>query len=364
MVKKKNTTGKPENGRHVSRFTFHILLSLFLAAGLISAISSSFADLTSAQSENAIDSVVAVVNNQAITMSALENELIIREIKNPSVKVKQGVLRDLIEQKLLLQEAERVGILLVIWQEKVDAEIEAIKSKYPSEELFFKELKVSGLAYKDLEEWIKSHLILDELIVRRFRSQIDEETIEQQAVQYFQQNRFVQFQFIKVLLKPADSLHQKVEAQQLSEEIYSRLQAGAKFGDIQQSYKDAPNLQVEYHPQIIAVDTKLGQTIAELENGKLSKPLLTPEGYLIARLLDDKSPYRRADTEVMKEIKSTLIQREEGERIEAWLKEQWEMGDIRIMDAKLAQIQIADSILISRIEPTIFSFHRREFTQQ
>lgn len=339
----------PPRGAHVtrhacyaSRFMFYALASLFLAVSLDSVARSS-ADIRSPQSQKPIDYVVAVVNDRAITLSALENELIIGQIRESSDKVNRArLLKNLIEQNLLLQEAERWGIPLARWKDKVNAEVEDIKSKYDSESLFFHELDESGLEYKDLEEWIKSRLILNELIVRRFHSKIDKEAIEQGAIQNFKQNQFFQFQYIIVFSSPEDSLDRQAQTKQIAEKIYARLQAGAAFDDIQQSYESAPNVKVEYEPQIIAADTKLGRTIAKLGNNELSHPILTPEGYLICKLMDETSPYWKTDEAAIEDIKITMIQKEERTLVDAWLKPQWETGDIRILDPELAHIHTTE----------------------
>ena len=315
-------------------FKFHALAILFLAVSLVTASSSS-ADVGSPQNQKPVDYIVAVVNDSAITLSALENELFIRSIRDPSDRINRArLLKNLIEQKLLLQEAERWGIPLARWQEKVNAEIDDIKSNYQSESLFFEDLKESGLEYKDLEEWIKSRLILNELIVRRFHSNIDVQVVEQEAIQYFEQNQFLQFQFIMARSRPEDPLDQQTQTKQIAEKIYQRLQAGEKFDDIQQTYKASVNLKVEYEPQIIADDTKLGRTLAKLGNNEISHPILTPEGYLICRLINRESPHWKTDAAAIEEIKTTMIQSEERVQIDAWLKEQREMGDIRILDAE------------------------------
>ena len=338
----RNTDVK-QDAYYQSRFKFHALSSFFLTISLVSATSSA-ADITSPQNQAPIDYVVAVVNDWAITLSALENDLIIREMRDSSDNINRArLLKNLIEQKLLLQEAERWGIPLARWKEKVNAEIEEIKSKYLSESLFIEELKESGLEYKDLEQWIKSRLILNELIVRRFHSTLEKEVIEQATIQYFNQNQFLQFQYIMVLSRPEDTLDRQTQTKQIAEKIYLRLQADEKFDDIQRAFKATPNLKVEYDPQIIAVDTQLGRTIAKLRNNELSHPVLTPEGYLICRLIDRESPHWKTDAAAIEEIKNTMIQREETTQVDAWLKEQWELGDIRILDAELAQLQTTDS---------------------
>ena len=351
------------NRFYASRFPSHVLPFLFIAAYLIFATSST-ADVTSPQSQNSIDYMIAVVNDQAITLSALENELIIRvfilarissgvigtlenesivrEIKNPSNQMKAAFLKGLIERKLLLQEAERLEFPPS--QEKVDAEIQQrIKSKYDPEVLFFEDLKKSGLAYKDLEEWIMTSLIIREWIARKFRSNISEEMIEQKAALYYEQNRSefleLQCQYIKVLSKPEHPPNQQAQAKQLAGEIYARLKAGMEVGEVQKMYNDPPNLYVTQEPQIVPANTKTGATLAKLRKDELSEPLLTPDGYLIARLLDKR---QRTYSEVSGGIKDILIQREVENQVDVWLKEQWAAGDIRILDAGL-EIQITDS---------------------
>ena len=322
-----------------SQFKFFALACLTAAVSLVTANSIS-ADAALPRNQSPIDYVVAVVNDSAITLSALENEINIRQIRDPSDKVNRArLLKNLIEQKLLLQEAERWGIPLARWREKVNAEIDDIKSVYQSESLFFEELQESGLEYKDLEEWIKSRLILNELIVRRFRSNIDVEVIEQEAIQYFNQNQVLQFQFIMALSRPEDSLDQQTQSKQLAEKIYLRLQAGEKFEAIQHAFRTSVNLKVEYEPQIITADTQLGSTLAKLANNETSHPILTPEGYLICKLIDQESPHWKSDAAAIEDIKNTMVQSAERVQIDAWLKEQREMGDIRILDAELAQLQ-------------------------
>ena len=362
-----------ETGFHVSRntqyashFTFHVsrftLLLLVLSVGVTV---SSFADVVPPTREGTIDYVVAVVNNQPITLSALENALIIdqattlsalrnqsisKDMKEKSNQVRRKVLEKLIERQLLLQEAERSGILLMRWQEKVDVKIKEFRrAQYPSDEEFNNQLKKSGLEYKDLEELFRSSLIVGELIARRFRSKSDE-AIEQEAAQYFEQHKSdyiepmqIQFQSIKVNSKRDNPPEQQAQAKQLAEEIYSRLQVGTELSDIQRLYQDNPNFFIVLNPEIQTVDeTEVKQKVAQLEMNQFSEPFLTPDGYLIAKLLYKKPQRQKSYEEVSQEIKEKLIQQQVEEQLEAWLKEQKEAADIRILDTGLEQIQVGN----------------------
>jgi parvulin-like peptidyl-prolyl isomerase len=316
-----------------------LCLLLFLAVG------QSFAQ------EQVIDRIIAVVNDRPITLSALENQLIIENVENPSLEKKWEILEKLVERKLLYQEAERWGIPLARWEDKVQAEIEAIKSKYSSEAAFLQDLKESGLTYEDVSESIKEGLIVQDLIARQFRSKIDPAQIEQEAAQYFEQNRSefvepmqIKFQYIMTLTKPGDSTTQEASAKQLAEEISARLQAGAELADVEKMYKSNPLVWVETAPEIRSVTTEIDAAIAELDVNAVSKPLSTPNGYLIAKLLEKKLPLQKTYPQVSQQIKDRLIQEDLNAQIKAWLKEQKAMGDIRILDAALAQLKIAEPV--------------------
>ena len=340
---------------------FYALYITFYVSLYLSFIATPSSGLTE---ERIIDYVIAVVNDQPITLRELENELIliaivndplitlrereneltIREIKNLPNTVKRAVLEMLIEQKLMLQKADDIGILLWSWGKKVNAEIQAIKSGYPDEALFFEDLKRIGLEYQEVEERLRNDLIVKELTVRQFRSSIDEEQINQEAPQYFEQHRSefiepvqIQFQYILVRSKPDDAADLQTQAKALAETIASQLKADTTFQEIQGAYRDNPLLRVEAEPQTLPTDTEIRQTIADLEINEVSQPIPITEGYLIAKLLKKEPPRQKAYPEVSQEIQDKLIGEALQKQRKAWLVEQKAAADIRILDAELAK---------------------------
>jgi parvulin-like peptidyl-prolyl isomerase len=315
---------------HISRILFYLYL-LLVAISLPT------------HGEKIIDSVVAVVNQQAITLSELRNELVIREIKNPSDKVKAGVLLSLIEQRLMLQEAEKVEFPPT--PEKVDAEMQKIVSGYDSEALFRRELQVRGLEYEALVEWIRARMILEKWIERQFGHKILDEDIEQESIQYYEQHKSefmepvkVRYQAVKVLSKPKYTSQQQVRAKQLAEDIYLRLREGVAFRDIQPT----DSIRINNNAEISGAQG-VGLTLSKLKVGELSKPILTPEGYLIAKLLSKVPPRQKKYEQVSQEISELLIQSKINALLEAWLKEQRKVGDIRILHPKLARVLTENS---------------------
>ena len=338
------------------RIAFHVSLYFSFVASLIG-ISSGFTK------ERIIDYVVAVVNDQPITLHELETELIlavisnpliilgeqgnalnIQEIKNPPNTVKRTVLETIIEQKLMLQKADDIGILLWSWGKKVNTEIQGLKSLYSDDTLFFEDLKRLGLEYQEVEERVRTTLIVNELTVRQFRSSIDDEQISQKAPQYFEQHQSefieptqIQFQSILVKSKPDDAASLQTHAKTLAETIAFQLQTGVTFQEIQQAYPDNPLLQVVAETQVLPVNTEIRLAIADLEVNEVSQPIPTPEGYLIAKLLKKEPARQKTYPEVSQEIQNKLIGEELQKRREAWLTEQKATADIRILDPELAK---------------------------
>ena len=357
-----------EDGKHTNIlcflfYTLRITCYILLCLPFIASPSNGFGK------EKILDYVIAVVNDRPITLRELETELIIiavinnplilreqdnqptfQEIKNPPNTVKRAALETLIERKLMLQQADDIGMLLWSWGKKVDAEIQALKSAYNTETSFLVDLKQMGLEYQAVEERVRNALIVNTLTVRQFRNSIDEEQINQEAPQYFEQHRSdfiepaqIQFQYILVLSKSDDLANLQVEAKTLAETIASQLKRGATFQEIQEAYPDNPFLRVVPEPQTLPTDTEAQLAIASLEINEISQPIRTPEGYLIAKLLKKEPSRQKTYPEVSQEIRDKLIGEELQEHRKAWLAEQKVTADIRILDTELAKTPLAVS---------------------
>ena len=343
------------------RITCYILLCLAFIASPSNGLSQ----------ERTLDYVIAVVNDQPITLRELETELIIiavirnplilreqdnqptfQEIKNPPNTVKRAALETLIEQKLMLQQADDIGMMLWSWRKKVDAEIQALKSVYKSvygsEALFLVDLKRMGLEYQEVEERVRDTLIVNALTVRQFRNSIDEERINQEAPQYFERHRskFVepaqtQFQYILVLSKSDDPADLQAKAKTLAGTITSQLKGGATFQEIQEAYPDNPLLRIIPEPQTLPANTQAQLATTDLEINEVSQPIPTPEGYLIAKLLKKEASRQKTYPEVSQEIQDELIGEALQKQRKAWLAEQKVTADIRILDTELAKTPLA-----------------------
>ena len=335
--------------RYAFGLTVFSIIGVFSITGTRSAVAN----------EERIDYVVAVVNGQAITWTELRSSLVVRafvdplvsllpplldELKNPSTEAQRTILDILIDRTLMLQEAERWGILLVSWEGEVAADMKRLKDSYPSELVFSDTLKLSGLEYAELEDWMRAGLIIDDLIFRKFINRIDAEKIDQESLQYFElhESEFseaakVRFEFVLVPLRLDASPQEETQALRSAEAIYSHLRNGTPIEEIQEFEQAAAHIEPDTGVDTLYITTKLGKEIAALKTNRWSFPIHTPSGFLIVNSRGVEKRRRQAYTEVKDEIKRMLIDKQVGEQMEKWLAEQKRIANWRILDSSLAQ---------------------------
>ncbi len=137
--------------------------------------------------------VVAVVNGEMISSYDLEQEIIPvlfsmginpKSEKNKAEiqRIEAEVLRKMVEEQVLLQEAAKQGI--VVNDEFVEQELVArISSTKLSKEAFFKEAAKHGMTEKLMKEDIKTGMILQQLVSRNVMQKIL--VTEDEVVEYF-----------------------------------------------------------------------------------------------------------------------------------------------------------------------------------
>ena len=104
-----------------------------------------------------IDSIVAVVNTEAITRSELENEFRIAAIVGkPAVEPltfteKRAVLETVINRKFVLQEAERIGVVIAERDDRITEKITEISQTIRFQHGFPKRFTTASVRKRNLE---------------------------------------------------------------------------------------------------------------------------------------------------------------------------------------------------------------------
>lgn len=120
-----------------------------------------------------IDRILVVVNGDIITKGDLDDAIEVALMRNPGERhnraaVEKDVLEELINRRLLLQEARRLMISDVS-DEEMDAAVRQVRSGYTSEQEFMNALADADMTEADLREQLKDQLLIQRFIERRVR---------------------------------------------------------------------------------------------------------------------------------------------------------------------------------------------------
>ncbi len=142
-----------------------------------------------------IDSIVAVVNTEAITRSELENEFRISAIVGKpaaeplTLTQKRAVLETIINRKFVLQESKRIGIVIAKRDDRITEKITEIRTRFASNTDFQNALQQYQLEIDTLRVWGYEQLIYDEYFRRNFFNAVSSAEVERLAKLYYEKNK-------------------------------------------------------------------------------------------------------------------------------------------------------------------------------
>lgn len=163
-----------------------LLPSLLLLAGLASTAvaqtseqqpSSTVGSRTASRNLRLVDRIVAVVDEDPILLSDVERALRLGLVDPPpqpgesDEEVGRRVLAELIEQRLRFHEVDRVG-LVEVPVEQIEAQVEEIRSRFPTEEAYQQRLRELSLTEEGLKQLAARQLAILTYIERRLGSRV------------------------------------------------------------------------------------------------------------------------------------------------------------------------------------------------
>ena len=297
-----------------------------------------------------IDSVIAVVNTDAITRSELENEFRIAAIlekplaRTPTAVEKRAVLETIINRKFVLQESERIGVVIAERDVQIEGKLAEIRAGYAAEANFQNVLQQYQLEVETLKMWIYEQLIYDEFFRRNFFIAVNSAEVEKLAKSYYNTNSTefvvpatVTFNSLLIVV-PADiSETEKQNVADLVQQLSAHLQQGKTFEAVRKSYETQLTLRLSV--STVEADTPLGSIVTELKTSARSQPILGAEGYRIVERIRYNPAYQKAYSEVSEEITERIRQAEAAQQFEAWLIGQKEEKTWHILDDELTRTE-------------------------
>jgi parvulin-like peptidyl-prolyl isomerase len=272
---------------------------------------------------HAQDKIIAVVNNAAITQKELddflafmrlqlsgEREYSARELEDKLQSLKQDLLEKLIEDKLILQEAEKNDVK--VEDSLIKARMLQIKKRYRSEEEFQRSLSIQGLTEADIEERIREQAAMYSIIEQKVKSTI---TIGPSEITDFYSANIEEFK----LPEERELNYLKVRDENIARQIENRIKKGQDLGLAANELGLAMNtLKVssreELKPQLKGVVSQLGEH-------QTCEPVLIDDYYYIFNLRETTHARQQNLSEVQDSIYRFLFEKKMQEKLASWLQE-------------------------------------------
>jgi peptidyl-prolyl cis-trans isomerase C len=266
------------------------------------------------------DSILARVNQEEITADEFEKELkdVLLEPgkegkENDLEDLKRAYLDQMIERKILAQEARRLGIK--VSPEELNQAIFEVQGDYPSNG-FDKRLSLKGTT---LEEWkvrLEEKLLAEKMI--RSALQYPEEIGSKEALQYYEAHRS------SFRLGPRVRARQIVVADgEEAIQILKRLKKGERFEKLAQEKSLGPEKiqggDLGYFSQG-EKPSEFDQVLA-MEVGAISEVIKSPYGYHIFKLEEKVAAREIPFEEARQGIFQELRKNKEEEEYSRWFQE-------------------------------------------
>jgi len=309
----------------VQEFMKKILVSSFLVATL--------AVPMFAGDDTVVEEIIARVNNQIITRADLrrESESVLDQLKQQDaatadqrfVQRQKDVLRDLIDQQLLVDKGADLGI---------SADAELIKRldemrkqmNLPDMDSLETEAKKQGVSFEDFKQNMKNQIVTQRVISQEVGSHLQITKEEEQKfydAHKSEMERPEQVRLSEILVPvDADKDPNATAAQQKADAIIAELKSGKKFEDVAKAESAGPTAKEQggdlgyFKRGVLA--KQLEDTVFPLKEGEHTEPIRTKQGFVIIKVTE----HQQAGVPPLQQIEPKLQEAVYMEKLEPSLR--------------------------------------------
>jgi peptidyl-prolyl cis-trans isomerase SurA len=291
-----------------------------------------------ASSDTVVEEIIARVNNSIITRADVRRarEQLITELRqtDPATADQEAkdhekdVLRDLIDQQLLLQKGSDLGITA---DTELVKRLDELRKQMHADSMedMEKAAQAQGISFEDFKQNLKNNIITQRVISQEVGGHIA--VSNQEIQQYYDQHksdmdRPEQVRLSEILISTQKTAPVKTDkgetalpetpspevvaaAQAKANQVYAMLQKGAKFDDLAKQYSSGPTSAVggdlEYFKRG-TLSKDLETTVFGLQAGKYTEPIRTNQGFVILKVTEHQTPGVPALKDVESQIQEQL----------------------------------------------------------
>jgi peptidyl-prolyl cis-trans isomerase SurA len=289
-------------------------------------------------SAEVVDRIVAIVDNDIITMLQLNKESAryLKNIENAGYpegkreemtrEIHKKMLNMLIDSSLTQQEAKRYRI--TVPESDIDNAVENVKkSKSISQEEFESALEQEGLSLAEYRENIKRQILQARLINTTVKSKVIiteadiQKRYETDAHKYAGKKKYY---LRNILSDDGDKIR----------EIKQALDKNEKFSDLATRHSMAPNAADGGELGLFDIDNfsdSIQESISKLSKGDYTDVIPTPQGFQIFYIQDIVLADHKTYDQAHEEIREILYREQVEKKFETWFESLKKKAHIKIM---------------------------------
>ncbi len=271
-----------------------------------------------------VDRIVAVVNDDVITQSELQESMLPfiadyklryekEDLEDKMDEVREDALNRLIEEKLIIQEAKKKKIS--VEDSEIEQRLEIVKERFKDEDEFYNVLNASGINISKLKNKYKEQIMMRKLVSQLINSKVNITPTQITAyyngnVDEFTMPRLTRFKVLLVKPLPDGTV---AEAENIINTVMDKIRAGEDFDMLVKQFSQGPNIDkggdMGYMPAG-SIIKELDEQLEALQPGETSGVIKTSTGFYIIKVIDKKEAGVAPLSDVKDMIRERLYQRE------------------------------------------------------
>ena len=291
-----------------------------------------------AAAAHVIDRVVAVVNDDIILQSELE-QLAATEYRGPDPSTADGkkaweeakrkALDHMVDGKLMEQEARELK--LSVTSDEVDRAMQQVKEQNHLDDATFTEaLKQQGFTLEAYKKTLREQILRLKVISTAVRSRVS--VSDDEVRSYYQQNarqlggdRQAHLRQILIAVPDGASEAEAEQKKRVAEKVVELARGGTQFVELARQYSDddgtkASGGDLGFIGKGVLVD-ELDEAVSAMEPGDVRGPIHTARGWVVLQLVERKAGDLKPFDEVKEQLRRQLYDEQVQKAQASWLKE-------------------------------------------
>jgi len=285
------------------------------------------------QTDAAENKILAVVNDEVVTQTDLDVALssAIEDLKKgysgadlqaKIEETRKEFLNQMIEDKLILQEAKRLGV--TVDDAEVDGRLKEVKSRFPSEEVFYSEVERSGVSTELLKKRYRENIMMGKLVAHEVKDKIvvTPSEIESYYKGHAEELKAPDSVHLRTIMLRFDETNTEDLVKQKADDVVKLVKEGRDFGELAKLYSQGARAEENGDFGFVEkgqMREDFEKVIFALKPGELSEPVKTDTGYYIFKVEEKKENHLLSLSEARGDIEDIIFRGKAQKRYQEWI---------------------------------------------